>query len=73
MRLVKASTKLVPSKTILVPELELNAALLAARQASYIQKALVRPLDGRYFWTDSSTVRHWIRATAAYYQSFVRS
>lgn len=40
VRLVKSSTKLAPAKIISIPKLKLNAALLA-RQASYIQKALV--------------------------------
>ena len=49
-------------------KLELQAALLGARVANYVQEALTRPVHRRYFWTDSSSVRNWI---AAYYKPFV--
>ena len=71
VRLVKAATKLAPTKTLSIPKLELNAALLSARQAEYVKKSLRQPLSARFLWTDSSCVRNWIRAIAASYQPFV--
>jgi hypothetical protein len=71
VRQVKATNKLAPKKTISVPRLELNAALLGARVARAVQEALPAHVKRRRFWTDSSTVRNWIRATAADYQTFV--
>ncbi len=39
--------------------------------AKMVQTELTRKVTARYFSTDSSTVRNWIRATAALYQTFV--
>ncbi|XP_057379646.1 uncharacterized protein LOC130701871 [Daphnia carinata] len=71
VRQVRAVTKLAPKRTISVPKLELNAALQAARLARSVEGAVTRIIHRRYFWTDSSTVRNWIRATASKYQMFV--
>ncbi|XP_045023412.1 uncharacterized protein LOC116935800 [Daphnia magna] len=71
VRHVRASTKLAPKKTISIPKLELNAALLAARLVRTVQMAFTRTIHARYLWTDSSTVRNWIRATASKYQVYV--
>ena len=71
VRHVKAATKLAPTKTISVCKLELCAALLGSRLARFVEKSLSVKIDARYFWTDSSTVRNWIRATSANYQVFV--
>ncbi|XP_045034629.1 uncharacterized protein LOC116930576 [Daphnia magna] len=71
IRQVKATNKLAPKKTISVPKLELNAALLGARVTQVVQQALPAHIHRRRFWTDSSTVRNWIRAAAANYQVFV--
>ena len=68
---MKATNKLEPKKTISIPKLELNAALLGARLARAIQEALPASVNRRRFWTDTSTVRNWIRAAAADYQVFV--
>ena len=57
--------------TLSVPKLELNAALLSSRLAAAIQSCITHPIHQRFFWTDSSTVRNWIRATASFYQIFV--
>ncbi|XP_045036710.1 uncharacterized protein LOC123477439 [Daphnia magna] len=54
-----------------MPKLELNAALLSFRVAAAIQNCLIHPISRTYFWTDSSTVRNWIRATASFNQIFV--
>jgi hypothetical protein len=72
IRIVKASSKLAPNKNLSVPvELELNAALLSARVAAAVQNCVSHSIGRRYFWTDSSTVRNWIRATNFIYQIFV--
>ncbi|XP_057378039.1 uncharacterized protein LOC130700052 [Daphnia carinata] len=68
---IKACTKLAPMKTLSVPKLELNAALLGARLAKFVQSSLTRSVTARRFWTDSSTVRNWVRASASSYQVFV--
>lgn len=70
MRHVKAATKLAPLRTLSVPKLELNAALLGARLARFVLSSIPRPLGRRVIWTNSSTTRNWIRATAAMYQRF---
>ncbi|KAI9551306.1 hypothetical protein GHT06_002506 [Daphnia sinensis] len=71
VRHVKTATKLAPLKTVSVCKLELNAGLMGARLAKFVQTALKRELDGRYFWTDSSTVRNWVRAVSSHYQVYV--
>jgi hypothetical protein len=70
VRQVRAANKLAP-KTISIPKLELNAALLGARLLRTVHSTLEPNIRRRKLWTDSSTVRNWIRATAAYYQIFL--
>ncbi|XP_045023365.1 uncharacterized protein LOC123467557 [Daphnia magna] len=68
---LKASTKLAPKKAISMQKLELNAALLSARLINFVPSCLSRPISKKFLWTDSSTVRNWIRATASFYQVYV--
>ncbi|XP_057376189.1 uncharacterized protein LOC130697275 [Daphnia carinata] len=68
---IKGSTKIAPKKCLSVPKLELNAALLGSRLALFVSSCLSHRISRRYFWTDSSTVRNWIRATVSFYQVFV--
>lgn len=64
-------TKFAPRKTISIPKLELNTALLGARLSRYVADALNIPKFTRLFWIDSSITRNWLRAVAAYYTTFV--
>lgn len=57
VRHVKTATKLAPLKTVSVCKLELNAGLMGARLAKIVKTALKREMDGRFFWTDSSSGR----------------
>lgn len=71
IRQIKATIKFAPKKTISFPKLELNVALLGSRLTKAVQTTLDTKVLRRWLWTDSSTVRNWIRGTAAYYQVFV--
>lgn len=56
------TTKLASLKTISVCKLELAAALMGAHLARFVGAALTRTHSACFFWTDSSTVRNWVRA-----------
>lgn len=58
VRFIKAVTKLATLKTVFVYKLELNAGLLGARCARFVESSLTRKIAARRFWTDSSTVRN---------------
>ncbi len=69
-RLLMAKTKLAPKKTISVVKLELHV-LLGSRLATHVGNALNRPVTGRFFWTDNSCVRNWLRPTSSSNKAFV--
>ncbi|CAB3994914.1 Hypothetical predicted protein [Paramuricea clavata] len=66
-----SQTKVAPKKALSVASLELQAALLGARLASYVKEAMTRHIDRVFFWTDSKCVIGWIRSTAVWYKPFV--
>ena len=43
-------------KSLTVPKVELQAALVAARLCAEIHQALTRPIDNTFLWSDSTTV-----------------
>ena len=69
--IIMAKTKVAPKKPLSVARLELQAALLGARLATYVRKALTRPINCLVFWTDSKCVIGWVRSTAVWYKPFV--
>jgi hypothetical protein len=71
IRHVKSATRLAPLKTVSFCKLELNAALMGSRLANFVQTALRRRCDARYFWTDSSKVQNWVRAVSVRYKKYV--
>ena len=44
---------------------------MGARLGNYVSKAFTRNITRRFFWTDSSCVRNWIRSPAALYKPLV--
>lgn len=71
VQLLKANTNLSPIKAVSVNKLELNATVLAVRQAKVVREGMKRTVDARFFWTNSSTVRNWIRARASTYEVYI--
>lgn len=61
--LVGTKTKLAPIKTLSIPRLELNAALLLSRWMSRIRTTLKSYLNivDLYAWSDSAIVLSWLR------------
>ena len=71
LRLVIAKSKLASRKSLSVPKLELQAAVLGVRLAKTVGDNLNRKVERRFFWTDSSCTRNWIRSPSPYYKPFV--
>ncbi|XP_073950071.1 uncharacterized protein [Choristoneura fumiferana] len=67
---VASKCRVAPVKSLTVPRLELQAALLAARLADAIQKAHKLDVARRYFWCDSTTVLHWLNNSSRNYKAF---
>ena len=52
--------RVAPMKTLTVPKLELQAAVLAARLSIDICNALTIPVQHLFLWTDSTIVLQWL-------------
>ncbi|XP_028174624.1 uncharacterized protein LOC114363174 [Ostrinia furnacalis] len=62
--------RVLPVKPMTVPRAELQAAVLAARLADTIGKEHRLVPERRFFWSDSTTVIHWIRNSTRKYKVF---
>ena len=51
-----------PMKALIVPKLELQASLLAARLRKEVEKALTLEIGKTFMWSDSTTVLHGIHS-----------
>ena len=70
---VIAKTRLAPTKKLSIPRLELQAAVLCVRLASVIIKEHDYKFSSIHFWSDSTTVLHWIRGTSTRHPSFIEN
>lgn len=65
--LLMSKTKHAPTKTLS----ELPAVLLGTRLATYVGDSISEPLVKRFFWTDNSCIRNWLRSRLSAYKTFV--
>ncbi|XP_028408638.1 uncharacterized protein LOC114531183 [Dendronephthya gigantea] len=68
---VTAKTRVAPTKKLSIPRLELQAAVLCMRVASVIIKEHDYTFSAMHFWSDSTTVLHWICGTSTRHPSFI--
>ncbi|XP_065911201.1 uncharacterized protein [Dysidea avara] len=57
---VMAKNRVAPLKSLTLPKLELMAAVIASRVATFIQDALQLQDTPTHFWGDSQIVLHWL-------------
>ena len=59
---VFGKASVAPMKALTIPELKIQAALLAARLKDEIQQALTVPVERTFMWTDSTTDLQWLHS-----------
>ncbi|XP_055614998.1 uncharacterized protein LOC129761304 [Toxorhynchites rutilus septentrionalis] len=69
--LVGAKPKVSPLKSLSVPRLELQAAIIGCRLMKTLCSSHSLPIKRRVFWTDSKTVLAWINSDHRRYRQFV--
>lgn len=68
---VAGKTRCAPLKTLTIPRLELQAAVLATRLHQTIKANHNLFVTQTIFWTDSRTVLQWLRSTQRRFRPFV--
>ncbi|XP_062557016.1 uncharacterized protein LOC134221858 [Armigeres subalbatus] len=69
--LIAAKTKVAPLRTLSIPRLELQAAMMGSRLLQNICSALTINIQRRFLWSDSATVLAWLRSDSRQYHQFV--
>ena len=54
--------RVAPTKSLTIPKLELQTALLASRLKRHIEAALTLAVEKVYMWSDKSTVLQWLHS-----------
>ncbi|XP_045032691.1 uncharacterized protein LOC123474542 [Daphnia magna] len=70
-KFVFAKSRVAPIKSLSIPRLELQAAVLATRIAVSVKKELRLPIHSTLFWTDSEVVLKWLKSEHRRYSQFV--
>ena len=70
-RLVAGKGRVAPLKAQSICRLELMEALITARLAETLAAELMTKIEKITFWSDSTTVLHWIHQMSSNYKAFV--
>ncbi|KAF2891331.1 hypothetical protein ILUMI_14842 [Ignelater luminosus] len=70
-RLHCSKTRVAPSKTITIPRLELSAALILARLASQVMRAIQINFSKCVLWSDSTVTLDWLKTHPNLLKTFV--
>ena len=69
--LVAGKGRVAPLKSQSICRLELMGALVAVRLTQTLVEEMVTKIEKITFWSDSTTVLHWIHQTSSTYKAFV--
>ena len=69
--LIAGKGRVSPLKSQSICRLELMGALIAVRLTETLVKEMMTKIEKIPFWSDSTTVLHWIRQTSSTYKAFV--
>ncbi|XP_055589908.1 uncharacterized protein LOC129742089 [Uranotaenia lowii] len=69
--LVTAKSRVAPLKTVSIPRLELQAAVVGSRLMEYVEQTCSLNISRRIAWTDSQTVLAWINSDVRKYNQYV--
>ena len=67
---VISKTRLAPIKTLTIPRLELQGAVVASRLKSKISEEIDFEIDETHFWTDSKIVLHYLSNTQRRFSTY---
>lgn len=68
--LITAKSRVIPSKGMTIPRLELQAAVEAVKLAVFIRAELKMPIDQEYFWSDSTATLGFIKNSTTQFYMF---